>query len=139
VLIRFPLAMFAGVTAYMIAMMMTTYDGVLSMIVQPIMGVFLTAIALTLLIAVGSPLLFLRAWRVWRRLWAIPLIICFCGTVAMVLSCLPAFQIVVWNPDRGTFVESADPALAIGGWLAMLFGILYQPRLCLPMTSGRWM
>src|SRR5689334_14149798 len=111
-LIRIPLAMLAGVIAYIIAMMLTTYDGVLSMIFQPIMGVLLTGIAVAGVLIIGSPLLATRVWLIWRRFWVVPVIVAIAGVGAMILSWHPDLRIMVQDPN-GNMVQSANPALGV--------------------------
>ena len=38
IVVRFLIAFFTGLTVYMLAMVMTVYDGLMSMIFQPVVG-----------------------------------------------------------------------------------------------------
>jgi len=129
--------MLCGVSAYMVAVVMTVYDGLLSVLFQPVVGLILTAIACASLLVVASPLLIPAAWKVWRRAWPLPLLIAIGGVVAMLLSWHPALRVQVWDPDNQIWFESFQPALAIGGWVGMLFGILWMPKLAISQ-DGRW-
>ena len=59
-----------GVGYYVLAMAMTVYDGFISLLIQPVMGAFITLIAIVLLLIAGLPLR-LIGWlnRWWRRHW----------------------------------------------------------------------
>lgn len=62
---------------YMIAMMMTVYDGIISMIFQPIMAVLCSGSFLALALLVGLILRIPVISRWWRssRLWALTLVL----------------------------------------------------------------
>lgn len=135
--IRFPIAVFFGIVAYMVAMVMTVYDGLPSLIFQPIMGLILTGIACIVLLALGSPLLITKIWNFWRRVWWLPVLLKLAGIVSMFLSWHPALRIQVWDPDRGMMVDTFNEILAPVGYAAMLFGILWCPKLSFS-KDGRW-
>ena len=127
--IRLPLAFILGLVIYLIAMAMTTYDGIASLIVQPIMGSILTGLALIVLLVVGSPLLIGAVWNRWRRAGWLVLGITVIGIGCLIASWHPALRIKVLNPDTGAMVDSFQPALAAGGWLAAMFGVAFCPAL----------
>ena len=135
--VRFPIAMILGVVAYLIAMAMTVYDGALSLIFQPIVGSILTGIACVALTVLASPLLITRVWNFWRRLWPVPLLLAMAGVVSMAASWHSSLRIQVWDPELHMQVESFHPVLAMGGWAAMLFGILWLPKIALT-RDARW-
>ena len=135
--IRFPIAIIFGVVAYLIAMAMTVYDGALSLIFQPIIGTIFTGIACIALTILASPLLITRVWKLWQRLWAFPLLVTAAGIVSMFASWHPSLRVRVWDPELQMQLESFQPALAMGGWIAMLFGILWLPKIALT-RDARW-
>jgi len=111
---------------YMIAMMMTTYDGVLSMIFQPIMGAIFAGIAVTLCFILGLPIRFIRSLReAWRRLWWLPLFFGAVGFALMVISWLPPFRQTVHDYTMDRQVETFQPAMALSGWLLSVFAALH--------------
>ena len=125
--IRLPLAFVLGLIMYMIAMMLTTYDGALSIALQPLMGTILCLIALAALCLLGSPLLITAVWNRWRKTWWLPLLITVLGLAAFVISWHPALRVKLINPDTHETIESFQPALSAGGWLAAMFGIAFCP------------
>jgi hypothetical protein len=126
-LIRLPLAFLTGLAIYMVAMLMTVYDGILSLLFQPIMGSILTVIAMLVLCVIGSPLLVGRLWKKWRELWWISVAIAGAGFVCLVLSWMPGIRVKVWDPEMSAWIDSFEPTLSIGGWLAMIFGVAFCP------------
>ena len=135
--IRFPIALICGVVAYMIAMAMTVYDGAVSMIFQPIIGTMLTGIMCIVLILIASPLFITRVWNLWRRVWLVPLLLAVAGVISMFVSWYPSVRVQVWDPELQLQVESFEPTLAIGGWVAMLFGLLWLPKISIT-RDARW-
>jgi hypothetical protein len=136
-LLRLPLAFLLGLGIYMIAMMMTTYDGCLSLILQPLMGTLLTGLALAILCILGSPLLLRQVWERWRRLGGIPIALTVAGIASFAVSWHPSLREKVLNPDTQTWVDSFHPALGIGGWLAAMFGVAFCPLIGL-RGDRRW-
>jgi hypothetical protein len=129
VAIRLPLAFILGLAIYLIAMAMTTYDGFASLILQPIMGSILTGLALFALLVVGAPLLIGAVWKHWRRAgWSV-LGLTGIGIVCLVASWHPSLRERVFDPESGAMVDSFHAALAVGGWLAAMFGVAFCPSL----------
>ncbi len=125
--VRLPLAFLLGLVIYMISMMMTTYDGCLSLLLQPLMGALVTGLSLIVVCILGSPLLFPRVWERWRHVWGIPILLTVAGIGSFIASWHPSLREKVLNPDTHMWVDSFQPALAIGGWLAAMFGVAFCP------------
>jgi len=119
-------ALIVGVCYYMLAVAMTVYDGLLSLIFQPIMGAIFTVIACAALLVLGLPIRLSKRIHVWWKAhWWIPFLL---GTVAFVMmgmSWMPQFRVQVLDPDLQIQVDSFHPILAIGGWLLTLFAVLH--------------
>ena len=119
-------ALIVGVCYYMLAMAMTVYDGILSLMFQPIIGTICTFIAIALMLLVGLPIRLMRSvndW--WRKHWWIVLVI---GTVAcamMYASWMPQYRTKVFDPEMGVEIDSFHPVLAVGGWLMTIFAVLH--------------
>lgn len=123
---QFVATLMVGVCYYMLAMAMTVYDGILSLIFQPIVAVVLTTISIGIVGTVGLPIRVFRGLRTWWiDHWWISFII---GTVAfamMWVSWLPDLRVQVWNPDLESHQDSFHPILGLGGWLLTLFAVLH--------------
>ena len=128
-LLRLPLAFIAGLTIYMIAMAMTVYDGLLSLIFQPIVGSILTAIALAGVIVLGAPLLLESVWQRWRRVWWISVVLFAFGIASFLASWHPSLRGEERDPETGEMTETFQPAMAIGGWFAVMFSLAYCPKI----------
>lgn len=119
-------ALIVGVCYYMLAVAMTVYDGILSMIFQPIMGAILTCTAIIGLLIIGLPVRLMKKtnnW--WRAHWWISFVL---GGIAFAMMCaswLPQIRVKVFDPETQMQVESFHPTLAIGGWLLTLFAVLH--------------
>lgn len=136
-LIRLPLAFVVGLALYMVAMVLSVYDGVLSLILQPIMGSILTLIALFGLSVIGSPLLIRRNWAWWARNWWLSVALGGLGAIGFVMAWLPKFQVQVFDPDLQQMIPQPHPALGMGGWLAMVFAVLWCPKIGF-LRTRRW-
>ncbi len=132
-------AMIIGMLYYMLAVAMTVYDGILSMIFQPIMGAVFSGIAIILLLLLGLPIRIVRRVNTWWRAhWWLPFPLGTIAFVMMVLSWTPVFRVRVMNPGSGAMMDSFHPVLATGGWLLTLFAVLhFYPPLFLLKRSGQ--
>ena len=111
---------------YMVAMVMTVYDGPLSLIFQPIMGALFAGAAVLLCLVLGLPIrLIAKLRRPWQRLWWLPFFLGAVGLVLMVLSWQPPFQQIIHDYDTGMDVQTFQPALALSGWLLSVFAALH--------------
>ncbi len=125
-LIQIAVALCVGTFYYLIAMAMTVYDGILSLIGQPIMGGLVSLVAILLLLLVGLPLrLVAPVHRWWRQRWWLPLVLGAVGFAMMWASWLPEFRRQIYDPDLRTMADTFHPVLAIGGWLLTLFAVLH--------------
>jgi hypothetical protein len=108
----------------MLAMVMTVYDGILSMIFQPIMGAVFAGVAVALCFVLGLPVRFIRpVHEFWRRAWWLPFFLGSLGFVLMVMSWV--LRQTVHDPATQLDVETFQPALAISGYLLSVFAALH--------------
>lgn len=111
---------------YMIAMMMTTYDGFPSLLLQPFMGAIFACVAVLICLLIGLPIRFVvSVRRLWQRLWWLPLFLGSLGFVLMVLSWLPPFRQTTYDQIRQMEVQTFQPILAVSGWLVSIFAALH--------------
>lgn len=136
-LLRISLAFCVGLFFYMIAMAATVYDGTISMIIQPIVGSIVTSAALALVGGFGSPLLLPVVWKPWSRFWWISPVLFAIGLVAFCASFLPMLQVMRLDPESQRMLPSPHPVLMIGGWLAMIFSVLYCSEILLSAAQFR--
>jgi len=111
---------------YMLAMVMTTYDGILSMILQPIMGAIFAGVAVVLCLLLGLPIRLITSLRqLWRRFWWLPLFLGAVGFILMVTSWLPPFRQTVHDYATGREIETFQPAMVVSGYLLSVFAALH--------------
>src|SRR6266480_1698020 len=80
-------ALLVAWTYYMVGMMMTTYDGFPSLVLQPFMGAIFAFIAVLLCLLIGLPIRLIASMRkMWRRNWWLPFLFGSLGLALMVLS-----------------------------------------------------
>lgn len=119
-------ALIVGVCYYMLAMVMTVYDGLPSLIFQPILGTIITLVAIAVLLVMGLPIRLLsRLHQWWQEHWWFVFVL---GTVAFGMMCtswFPQLRIQMTDPDLGTPVDSFHPVLGLGGWMLTLFSVLH--------------
>ncbi|MBX3747054.1 MAG: hypothetical protein KF833_17235 [Verrucomicrobiae bacterium] len=130
--VRLLIAFFAGLAVYMLAMVMTVYDGLMSMIFQPIVGAICSLLGLVAVGLVGLPLYWgpLKRWWWTRGSW-LSVAILAASVVVLGMSWHPSLRVMVRHPELATDIESFHPALAIGGWLGLLFSLAHTPLLSL--------
>jgi hypothetical protein len=119
-------ALVAGTFFYTVAVVMTVYDGILSMIFQPIMGGIFSTIAIVFLLIIGLPIRLnqkLNHW--WSMHWWLSILLGTIGFISMILSWMPPFQITIYDDILKQNVQSFNPTLSCGGWLLLLFALLH--------------
>ena len=129
--VRRALAIFAafvvGWIGYMIAMMMTVYDGIISMIFQPIMAVLCSGffVALALLVGLLFRIPMVSRWWLSSRLWALTLVL-----GSLFILCFGSFlgiTQVYTDPETGRQFTGLHSAAALSGYFAMIFGLANWP------------
>jgi hypothetical protein len=111
---------------YMLGMLMTTYDGFPSLVLQPFMGALFALVAVLLCSLIGLPIRRVASVRrFWRSVWWLPLLLGALGFVLMVLSWLPPFRQTVYDELRQMEVQTFQPTLALSGWLLSVFAALH--------------
>jgi uncharacterized membrane protein YqgA involved in biofilm formation len=119
-------ALLTGTFLYTIAVLMTLYDGPLSLILQPLIGVAFTAAAIAVLLVFGLPLRLSRRLNLfWRQSWWTSFITAIVAFGLMLASWMPQFRVQVYDPELEEKVQSFHPALAIVGWMLAIFVVLH--------------
>src|SRR5690606_32740947 len=91
-------AMIVGVFVYMLAVVLTVYDGLLSVILQPILGAVFTGVAILCLLVAGLPIRRIHKinqW--WKAHWWVALVIGSLALLMLWLSWMPQFRIQVFD------------------------------------------
>jgi len=117
-----------GWIIYMIGMLLTVYDGVLSLIFQPVTGLIVSGVCVAAALVAGLVLRIplLRRWWSATSLWA--------GLVAgaslflLAFGYSPGLTYVGTNPKTGVSIVMLHPGVALGGYFSFLFAVANWPR-----------
>ena len=130
-LIRFGVTWAIAVAVYLVAAL-AEYDGILSIIFQPIMGIIIGGLSVAACTVVG---LFLRLpflWKPWRFMMLLPAVFVVVGVVLLVFSAMPGQKVRVTQiinsgpePYEESYVRLGDTA--IPGYFALLFALANWP------------
>ena len=123
-----------GWLVYMVAMLFTTYDGALSLILQPVMAAMVSASFVGLALVFGLALRLPGIRNLWRksRLLA-PAIVCV-GLATMCLGRSLGLSDVGVHPETGVVVEMLHPVAALLAYFSMLFAVANWPN---PFRTNR--
>lgn len=120
------MAMLVGIFYYMMIFSITVYDGALSLIFQPIVGAFLSGLAILILLVVGLPIRLIEKWNFWWKAhWWVPPALATLACLMMCISWLPSLRVQVPHPDYPIMTDYPQPILSQGGWLLTLFAVLH--------------
>lgn len=116
-----------GWVVYMVAMMMTVYDGILSMILQPFMAALCSGFFVTISLIAGLILRIRPLSGVWKamRAWAIAMIV----SSLVVLSFGSHLGITEHYTDyeTGREFDGLHSWAALGAYFALVFAIVNWP------------
>ncbi len=120
-------AFFVAYIIYWIAMVMTTYDGMISLIVQPFMAALVSAVFVTAAFLLGLFLKLPSIRTFWysRRRWAI--IVSLIGLSLLCFGYSLGIRSIGTNPDNGTQFEMLDPYVAVISYFMVVFGVVNMP------------
>ena len=120
-------AFVVGWLVYMIAMLMTVYDGVLSLIFQPIMAALCSGIFVLFALLVGLVLKIPILSRWWHssRFWVWALIVG--GLFVLCFGSLLGITETYTNPETETQFEGLHHAAALAAYFSLIFAIANWP------------
>ncbi len=116
-----------GFATYMIAMMMTVYDGMTSFILQPIMGAIITTITLGACLIVGLVFHIPRVGRMWRKLWPVALLLAIGSVLLMCFGSTWGMATVFTDPETGQQITGLRPDVGISSYVVLVFAIANWP------------
>ena len=121
----------------MVGVMMTTYDGILSMLLQPLMGSIITIVSMLIISVIFSPLLLTKVWGFWQRIWFVPTLLMIVAFVLLYMSWMPEYRIMVKDPETNSIRPSFHPVLSISGWFTLIFSVMWNPKIGF-LGQKRW-
>jgi hypothetical protein len=119
-------AFIVGFLFYVVTILMSSYDGILTIFGAAFSATIFTLASMLLLSFIGLPLRLyapLRVW--WRTYWWIPLVTASFAFFLAVLSWTPGFQITVYDPDLETNFQSCSPGLWLSSYFLLIFAALH--------------
>ena len=129
--IRILAALAIGTIYYMVAVVLTVYDGLASFVLQPIIGIILSTFGILICFGLGYPLFKIRKineW--WRKNWWISFVVGTLGFILMALSVNDSFSHSVIDPETEMDAWVPNPYLSVIGWFITLFAVLhFYPRI----------
>jgi hypothetical protein len=127
-LFRIQMAWGAGVGIYMLAMAMTVYDGILSLIIQPFLAALFSFVFLIVVLLAGVLLRIPPVRRLWQEHSAVALSVLLVGIV-LLIGAFASIEIMVNSADRQIVEASGRVAVAtiISGTLLVMFAIANWP------------
>jgi len=119
-------AFIVGFLFYMTTVLMTSFDGILTVFTGAFAATILTLASMLILNFIGLPLRIyspLRLW--WRAYWWIPFVIAAFALLLSVLSWAPGFRVTVYETDLDTNFQSCNPGLWLSSYLLFIFAALH--------------
>lgn len=122
------LAFVCGWLVYMLGMVLTSYDGLWSLLLQPVMAALFSGVAVLLSLLIGLVFRLRPIGNWWRStyLWAGTL---FCtGTLLLVFGYPLGLKTTVRHFETGAAMEILRPEIAAPAYFAMIFALANWPR-----------
>ncbi len=114
-----------GWVVYMIGMVLTVYDGVLSLIFQPFIAALVSGVCVAGALLIGLLLRIPALSRWWTSLRAV---FVACGSLfVLVFGYFIGFTYIGTNPETGSEVVTLHPVAALGGYFLLLFAVANWP------------
>lgn len=116
-----------GWFVYMVGMVLTVYDGLLSLIFQPILAALWSGFVVALALLVGLLLRVQPISRIWNgsRRWAA--LIAVASVFILVFGYFLGLTHVGVNPETHQEITMLHPAAALAGYFFLLFSIANWP------------
>ncbi len=134
-LLRCAAAFVVGWVIYMVAMVLTVYDGGLSLIFQPIMAGIFSGVFVIGALLVGLPLRAPKIREVWTHAGWLPLFISFGAIGVMIFHAQLGLQTELVDPETKGKVKTMLPVAALICYFTALFPIVNLPSKMRPIQS----
>ncbi len=131
-LLRFGVAWAIAVAVYLVAAVLTVFDGMLSFIFQPIMGIIIGGLSVAACTVAGLLLRLPFLRKPWRFMMILPAVFVAVGVGLLLFSAMPSqmvqhTQVIDSGPEpyEESYVSLGDTA--IPGYFALLFALANWP------------
>ena len=117
-----------GWIVYMIAMVVTVYDGILSLIFQPIMGALVATVTVGISLLAGLIFRVAPIGRAWRAVWFLAPLLAIGSIVLMCLGARWGLTETSTDAETGRQVVGLRSDVAIASYVVMVFAIINWPQ-----------
>ena len=116
-----------GWLVYMVAMVVTVYDGIMSMIFQPIIGAVITTMTVIGSLVVGLLFRVPPIGRAWRAAWFMAPLLVIGSILLMCFGTRWGLTEAFTNPETGQQGVGLSPRVGITSYLVMVFAVANWP------------
>lgn len=116
-----------GWLVYMVAMIITVYDGITSMIVQPIIGAIITTLAVGGSLIVGLLFRVPLIGRAWRAAWFLSPALAIGSIILMCFGASWGLTQSFTDPETGQQTVGLRSNVAISSFVVMVFAVANWP------------
>lgn len=116
-----------GWIIYMVAMVLTVYDGLFSFIFQPFMAVLFSGIFVALSLIAGLPLRAPRIRNFWSRMGWCPLLVTAASIGVMTFHAQLGLQEKLTTPETNQTIMTMSPLAAVICYFLTIFPIVNLP------------
>lgn len=124
---RIVAAWVTGWLVYMVAMIVTVYDGIGSLICQPFVGALVSTIVLLCSLALGLILHVKPIGRIWNSTWMFAAILLFAGLLVLCFGTKLGLAVEFTHPELGETVVGLQAEIAFAAYLAIMFSVANWP------------
>ncbi len=136
ILLRCGAGFAVGWVIYMVAMVLTVYDGGLSLIFQPIMAGIFSGVFVVGALLVGLPLRAPKIKEVWSHAGWWTLLLSFCAIGVMIFHAQLGLQTELVDPETKEKIKTMLPVAALICYFLSLFPIVNLPSKKRPIQSA---
>ena len=113
---------------YMVGMLLTSYDGLLSLIFQPIMASVFSTIGIAVSLIFGLIIRYPPIGNWWRKTYLWASLGVALGSATLILAYPLGFTTTVQHFETGSDMKIIAPGLAIAAWLLIVFALTNWPH-----------
>jgi hypothetical protein len=116
-----------GWTVYMIAVVLTVYDGLLSLIFQPFIAMLVSALFVALAWLIEFVLKIPLVGKFWGSGYIAPSLVIVGSLFILCFGPFLGLTVRLTNPETGSQINGLHPVALVGGYFLLLFSIVNWP------------
>ena len=117
-----------GWAVYLVAMALWSHDGLVSLLIQPFVGVAVSLVAVGLVAVVGIPIRLNPVGRIWNATPGLAFGLVTTSLAVMAFSSSLGLTGLYEDPDTGDVFRAIHPAAALVAYLTLLFAVAHWPE-----------